>query len=98
MIKAFTGNQIGPRQFELPPKHPAVGLRRQIRNAVFLTFYEESIGLPFVEFGEGTDAIRAEKFLLVEQFREHPGATAPGSAGRGFPARPRHNGRGPTDG
>jgi len=62
MIRPLTGIQIGPRQLELPPKS-GIGLRRQVRHAVFPTPRGEHIGMLGVVAREGTDAVGAQELL-----------------------------------
>ena len=71
MIRALTGIQIGPRQFELPPNMPRVRLGRQIGNAVFLAAGVNDIGMVGVVARQRADAVGAQELVLVEHLRQH---------------------------
>ena len=53
-------------------EHAGIGLRRQVRHAVFPTPRGEHIGMLGVVAREGTDAVGAQELLLVEHLRQHP--------------------------
>ena len=71
MIRALTGIQIGPRQFELPPNMPGIGLRRQVGDPVFLAAGMDDIGVIGVVARQRADAEGAEELVLVEHLRQH---------------------------
>ena len=71
MIRALTGIQIGPRQFELPPNMPRVGFGRQIGDTVFLAPDMDDVGMVGMVARQRADAVGAEEFVLVEHLRQH---------------------------
>src|SRR6185369_5081199 len=48
------------------PEHPAIGLARQIVDAVLLPFDVEDVRIVFVKFGDGANAMRSQKLVLVQ--------------------------------
>ena len=72
MISPLTGIQIGPRQLELPPNIPDVGLGRQVGHPVFLAPHAEHVRMLGVDAGQGPDAVGAQELPLVEHDRQDP--------------------------
>ena len=71
MIRALTGIQMGPRQFELPPNMPVSDSAGRYGDAIFLAAGVDDIGMVGMEPREGADAELAEEFVLVEHLGQH---------------------------
>ena len=69
MIRALTGIQIGPRQFELPPNIPVLDSAGRYWTRYSWPPAGRRTDVVEVEARERPDAVGAEEFLFVEHLR-----------------------------
>src|SRR5467141_1720588 len=75
------GKPHGPAPVGFSPKGSGCGLRRIIAHTVFLTAHGDHIGMILVIAGQGANAVRGEKLLLVEHETEDFGKLLRGHDG-----------------
>ena len=69
MSRKLIGNQIGPRQFELPPKSPVEDSAGSYVDAILDAVHVEAIRLVAVNRRHRADAVRRQELAFVEHHR-----------------------------
>ena len=70
-MSALIGNQIGPRQLELPPKRPDVDSAGIVLDLILLAVDFEYVRVFLVVAGDRAYPVIAQELVFVEHLREH---------------------------